>query len=305
MNLQLKSPALISLIALCFLCTPAKAQLKGENGLGDVGLQAGTISDPSLEISIPLYLYNTSRLIGGNGELIAKNFNYNMFYTGIGGSLVTKKKILNANWGASILIPFTRNRIDANSINLNSSSSLRFTDIYIQPVQLGWHLKQVDFLAGYALYLPTGKYTPGGSDNTGMGMWTNEFSAGTTIFLDDKKLWNLSTLAMYDIQSRKKDTNIRPGNILSLKGGAGKTFYEIFNAGLVYGMQFKITKDELPASLDLKKDHVYALGLEASVYIPFSSTSIGFRWENEFGAQNRFQGNNFFINIAQVIKSYE
>ncbi|MND61322.1 transporter [Solitalea canadensis] len=51
-----------------------------------------------------------------------------------------------------------------------------FTDIYLQPIQLGWHTKSADFTVDYGMFIPTGKYTLGG-ENSGLGMFINEFSA--------------------------------------------------------------------------------------------------------------------------------
>ena len=67
-------------------------------------------------------------------------------------------------------------------------------DIFLQPINLGWHLKQADFMVTYGIYFPTGKYSFGGDDNTGLGMWTHEFGAGTTIYFDPEYMGKLFDL---------------------------------------------------------------------------------------------------------------
>jgi hypothetical protein len=157
-----------------------------------------------------------------------------------------------------------------------------------------------------------------------MGILTNEFSAGTTVYFDKNKEWNFAALLSYAINSTKKNTKnneIHPGNVLSCEGGAGKTWYipvngsplpMIINAGLVYYMQFKITSDKMqvPAInasvFDLaNKDHVYALGAEANIFLPTIRSSISLRWLGETGASNRTQGNAFFIALAPYMKFFE
>lgn len=303
--------ALLALFAASSAFT-AHAQLKGDHLLGDYGLNAGTQAPPSIIAALPFYWYDASKLVRNNGERINAP-DLNVYLMGVGASVVTNLKILNANYGASLLIPFMSNRIEGNVIQ--SKTSLGFTDMYVQPVQLGWHTQRADFLAGYGIYMPTGKYEYGGRDNKGMGMWTHEFSAGTTLFLDAKKTWNLSTIMFYEIHSKKKDTTAKTGDIISLEGGIGKAFYKkipgapipmVFNVGMIYYMQFKVSSDKIPVrSLVFtgNKDRIYALGLEANFFYPKTFTSVSFRWLGEFEARNRFQGNTFFVTVGQFLKS--
>ncbi|MXV53212.1 hypothetical protein GS399_19780 [Pedobacter sp. HMF7647] len=313
--------ALIWLIAFTLLNVTAKAQLKGTHLLGDMGLQSGSQPPPSFTPAVALYNYHTSKFVTANKDEI-KAPDINMFLLGLGGSWVTNAKILGGNYGGSILIGFASSKIEGNLIA--TKSSLAFTDLYVQPLQLGWKTKQADFTFGYALYLPTGKYELGGDDNAGLGILTNEFSAGTTVYFDPKKEWNISTLLSYGINSKKKNTQdneITVGNPLTIEGGLGKTWYKpvkrtplpmIINAGAVYYMQFKTTADEMRipvisnSTFDLaNKDHIYALGAEANVFIPKIKSSIGLRWVGELGAENRTQGNSFFITIAPFITFFE
>ncbi|RAJ06611.1 hypothetical protein LX64_01738 [Chitinophaga skermanii] len=296
----------------------ANAQLKGTHVLGDMGLQSGTQAPPSVGGAVVLYDYHTSKFINGNGDKISAE-SINMFLLGLGGSVVTNQKILSGNYGASVLVGFASSKLEGNLVT--TKSSLAFTDLYVQPIQLGWKTKQADFTAGYALYIPTGKYELGGDDNAGIGMWTNEFSAGSTVYFDKKKAWNFSALFSYAINSKKKNTgnnDIHAGNLFTIEGGAGKTWYKpvqgtplpmIINAGLVYYMQYKTTTDKMtiPAisssQFDLaNKDHIYGLGAEANIFIPKIRSTIVVRWISELGASNRTQGNSFFVTLAPFTK---
>lgn len=292
----------------------AHSQLKGTHLLGDMGMQAGSQAPPSIATAVAMYNYHTSKFVTGSGSKLTAE-SINMFLLGAGGSVVTNAKILGANYGASLLVAFASSKLEGNLVS--TKSSLAFTDLYVQPVQLGWKTKQADFIAGYALYIPTGKYELGGDDNAGFGMWTNELSAGSTIHFDPKKQWSFAALFSYALNSKKKNTGdneLRAGNLLTIEGGAGKTWYKpvkgsplpmIINAGMVYYMQFKTTSDKMtiPAignsQFDLSnKDHVYGLGAEANIFIPRFRSSIALRWLGEMGASNRTQGNSFFITIA-------
>ncbi|MFT3750006.1 MAG: transporter [Agriterribacter sp.] len=310
---------MISCISL-LSCIKINAQLKGIHTLSDAGLQSGSQASPSFTLAIPVYTYHTSTLVSGKGNKIDAPA-INLVLTGISTTVVTSVKILGGNYGASVFIPFAASRIEGELVS--SKSSLAFTDMYIQPVQLGWKVKQADFICSYALYLPTGKYEWNGSNNTGLGMFTNEFSTGSTAYFDEKKQWHFSALLSYALNSKKKNTkdnSIKVGNLLSVEGGIGKTWYKpvknnplpmIINIGLVYYIQFKTSDDKMkiPAlgntAIDLgRKDKIFGLGAEANIFIPAIKSSAGIRWETEMGARNRTQGNSFFITIAPYIRFF-
>ena len=215
-------------LLVLFVCFLGNAQLKGGHILGGMGLQSGTQTPANtLSVYVPGYLYDACSLRDARGDESIANPDITMFITGVGANYVSDFKILGANYGATILLAFASNTIQGNT--LDATNSLAFTDMYVQPIQLGWHKKRADFVFSYQLYLPTGKFTAGASDNAGLGMLINEFSAGTTVFFNDKKTFHFSALASYEINGKKKDTDIKTGDILSVEGGLGKTFY-MFNA---------------------------------------------------------------------------
>jgi len=290
----------------------SNAQLKGGHILGSMGLQSGTQApEKTLSVYIPGYIYAASSLRDADGDKVGDP-NLTMFITGVGANYVSDFKILGANYGATILLAGASNTIQGSYVD--SKSDFAFTDMYIQPVQLGWHNKRADFVFSYQMYLPTGKFEVGGSNNSGLGMFMNEFSAGTTLFFNDKKTFHFSALASYEINGKKKDTDIKTGDILSIEGGLGKTFYcmnaektapkGIFNAGLIYYLQYKVSDDKIPVGnafvLEPDKDRVGGLGVEVNYLHLSSMTSAGFRWIGEINAVNRFQGNTFFITLAHV-----
>lgn len=300
----------ILFLLVCFYCN---AQLKGGHILGAMGLQSGTQTpENTLSVYVPGYFYTASSLRNANGDKAIANPDIDMTITGAGASYVSNFKILGANYGASILVAFAANTIQGN--NLNAKNSLAFTDMYVQPLQLGWHNKRADFIFSYQLYLPTGRFTAGASDNSGLGMFMNEFAAGTTLYFNDKKTFHFSALASYEINGEKKDTNIKTGDILSIEGGLGKTFYffnaektapkSFLNAGLIYYLQYKMTNDKIPLPVigvvEGDKDHVGGLGAEVNYFHIGCSTSAGLRWIAEVNAVNRFQGNTFFLTLAHV-----
>jgi hypothetical protein len=306
-----RSVIILTMFLLIGTCT--HAQLRGAHLLGQVGLQSASQGPEGLSLLVlPVYLYNTSEIKNDNGDIVNANFSLNSFAAAPGLAWVLKTKVLGGNLGGSVFLPFVSNKIQSNVVNQTSKFS--FSDSYLQPVQLGWHAKQADYLAAFTLYIPTGSFEAGSSNNSGLGMWAYEFSGGSTVYFDHKKTWNFSALFSYELNSKKKGSDTKVGDLLSIEGGLGKTFYKkskgpipvIINTGVAYYMQFKTTQDEISLDSNFvvngKKDHIYGLGPEGNIFIPGIKSFFSLRWIFETGAIDRFQGRTFLVTWVYSLK---
>src|SRR4051812_16245841 len=259
----------------------ASAQLKGHYIPGFTGLENGSQPPPSVSVAVPIYVYPTDTIKNDDGDPFGAHPNITASFTGAGLALVTNAKLLGANIGVQVIpLAFMKSRIESASLDV--PGSLAFTDIYIQPVWLGWHTPRADYTVGWGFFAPTGKWAAGATDNAGLGMWSNDSQAGSTVHLDDKHAWSTSVLATYEIHSEKKDSTLTAGDILTLEGGTGKAFYKavagtpiprIINVGAVYYGQFKVSADSgvgLLANVLLAghKDRVFGIGAEGSIFLP-------------------------------------
>jgi hypothetical protein len=80
----------------------------------------------------------------------------------------------------------------------------------------------------------------------------------------------------------------------------------IMNLEVAGYAQFKITGDngsDIPPALRGFKDHVFALGSEFNMYIAKPRLTILARYEPEFGARNRTQGQTIVFSVVWVAKS--
>ena len=78
------------------------------------------------------------------------------------------------------------------------------------------------------------------------------------------------------------------------------------NIGAAGYAQFKVTGDsgsDIPPALRGLKDRVFALGPEFNIFIPGPRLSLLARYEPEFGARNRTQGQTIVFSIVWVAKS--
>jgi hypothetical protein len=290
-----------------------QAQYKGDHIPGFAGLESGTQAPPGLYAGDLVWVYPTSTIKNNSGDKINGAGSLTSTLDVLLGSVVTNYKIFGANVGFQTAIPFIKNEIQLNSLDV--SSSFAFSDMIVSPLVLGWHFKRADVMAGYNLYLPTGSFSPTGTGNTGLGMYGNELTLGSTVHLNQKRSWNAAADFGLEFHTSKKGEDVTVGDIGTIEGGLGKTFYKkvagpvpmITNVGLAGYSQFKITADSgtgIPLALRGYKDRVFALGPEFNTFIPKPRLTLLARYEPEFGARNRAQGQTIIFSIAWVAKPF-
>jgi hypothetical protein len=295
-----------------------EAQMKGHYIPGFTGLENGSQPPPSITLALPVYVYPTDTIKNDAGDTLPVQADITASFFGLGVALVTNAKILGANVGVQVTpVAYMKSRIESASLDV--PGSFAFTDIYVQPLWLGWHTPRADYTLGWGFFAPTGEWELGGDDNSGLGMWSNDFQAGTTVHLDGKHAWKTSLLVTYEIHSHKDDTDLKVGDILTLEGGTGKSFYkpvdgtpipQIFNVGVVYYAQWKVSADRGSGPLSDRllagrKDRVYGVGVEGSVFLPKPRLLAGLRVVPEFSARNRTEGLTFLLTLAWQMKSLE
>jgi hypothetical protein len=276
------------LILVLGMVLPASAQLNTQHLKGSTGLKAGSQPPPGGYVVAPaLYFYSSDEVRDRDGDRFGPTANLDAALFGAGYSQVTTKKLFGGYYGFQILFPLgANNRIQGTEIDANPGAGL--TDSAVQPINLGWHFKRADVVTAYTLYIPTGRYTDGASNNTGQGMWGNEISIGSTVYLTETRQFHAATIASFDFQSKKEDSETKVGNAMNLDGGVGGDFLKGgLTAGISYYASFKLTDDEiagLPGILIRGKNRVFALGPEASLALARRGTVYGFvrvcyQWE--------------------------
>ncbi len=301
--------------ACCFLAVlltarPSHAQYKGDHIPGFIGLSCGTVAPPGLYVGNVVWIYPTSTVTDNAGHDVSVIGSLTSTLDVVVVSLVTNSKVLGATLGLNAAVPFIKNRIEFNSLDVNSG--LAFTDMSVGPV-FGWSLPRADITAGYTLYVPTGSFSANASGNAGLGMWGHEVTVGTTVH-DKANTWNGAVNFGLEFHSDKSGTDIHVGTLGTIEGGLGKTFYKtvggpipmIMNVGLAGYTQFKVTGDsggDIPVPLRGLKDHVFALGPEFNIFLPQTRLTLLVRYLPEFGARNRTRGQTIVFSIVWVAKS--
>ena len=310
--------SLISAILLLFLTTPLLAGYGGHNMKGDYGLLSGSQPPPGFYLMAPMYYnYDADTLRDRNGDKISiddqerGSLEANAYIFGL--IWVSEYKIFGGNYSFQVYPALTDNTFESPILGLTQSVDTGFADLYFQPFNLGWHTPRADFIAGLGIYAPTGKYEDGGDDNTGLGMWSFELFAGTTVYFDEAKNYHFSANAYYETHTEKEDSDITVGDILTIEGGLGRSFMDgAVSVGAAYYAQWKLDEDDIP-DLDLLtggrsvgKHSVYGIGPEISLPLATSKKLYGFlsaRYFWEFDAESTSEGESLVITLTFPLPS--
>ena len=303
------SRAAVTAAGVLALSGTAHAQLFTQHVKGSVGLKAGSQPPPGGYIVAPLlYFYSADDVRDRDGNQFPTTGNLDSSMFGVGYAHVTTKKILGGNYGFQVLFPVgANNRIQGTEIDANPGAGL--TDSVLVPLQIGWHSQGADANFAYTMYIPTGRYEDGATDNTGLGMWGHEFGFGTTVYLTENRQYHAATLASVTFSSKKEDSETQPGTQLQFEGGVGGDFLKGgLTFGLAYYAAFKLTDDEiegLPGILIRGKNKTFAIGPEMSLAIARKNTVYGFvrvAYFFETWARTAPQGGGLFITGTFLVK---
>jgi hypothetical protein len=99
-------------------------------------------------------------------------------------------------------------------VSLSSSGGgSGLADTFVEPVNLGWHLKRADFNAGYAFSAPTGRYSAGASNNVGSGYVGNNLTTGTTFYITKNKGTSANLATDWEIHGQRRTGSVPAGQI--------------------------------------------------------------------------------------------
>ena len=221
------------------LAVPADAQLNGSHSLGDFSVQSG--SQPALLLRRPLLSTLRHRHPQGcrrrHRPAVAERHQAASRSAAVAPMMwyVSKTKLLGANYGAMVVFPFANASLEAPAFSAQRHCGHQLFRHADPPVRSGFaHRRARTSLPGFSsTYLPA--VQRGGSDNIGKGMWTYQPFFGTTFYFDEKRSAQSRHTAYWEIHGKKKDSDVKVGQLLTLQGGLGKSF---LGGGLILGAAY-------------------------------------------------------------------
>src|SRR4029453_17073583 len=100
------------------------------------------------------------------------------------------------------------------------------------------------------------------------------------VYLNASRQWHAATLATFDFQSKKEDSETKVGNVMNVQGGLGGGFLKGgLTAGLNSYASVKLTDDQIEGFPDILirgKNKVFAVGPEVQLALAKNNTLYGF-----------------------------
>ena len=302
----------ISLFGLLVAIFAARTKAQQLLIKGEYGMMAGTTPPPGLYAGMWGSIdWGTELKTGGGDTVHGPKLTQESF-----GPLVmwvSNLKILGGDYSAVVAAPWANTRIEFPRLGQGGSSGLGFSQLWIIPFSLGWHIHDplplapggADVTVHYAFYPPTGRYTPGASDNTSLGMWCNEMSARLTAFFDKDRNWHGSASLFYDINSKKEGLDWTTGNPFTFMGGLGRSYgakNSLFSgwAGIAGYGQWQVTSTtgaDAPELARLNKTTIYGVGPEFTTLQ--GALTIRYFWQ--YGGKFSTQGQGLYVQFVMPL----
>jgi len=175
----------VSLLLLGSL--PALAQERGQYLPGFQGLNSGVQAPKGFTYANFLLSYPTETYKNAKGKSGPAEFALDLVVDMNVVAYTTGAKLLGGQVGMAAMVPVASTAVSLPRLDLGANAWGR-GDIYVEPINLGWHLNRADIKAAYGFVAPTGKYDASGSDTTTTDYWGHDVTFNVTGYLTASKL---------------------------------------------------------------------------------------------------------------------
>jgi hypothetical protein len=308
---------LIIVIALLLLggSRPIVAQQKPQWMPGQIGLNAGILPSPGYTYANITINYNAGTFNGPKGNAIPVTGTYNVWAVENISFWVAHQKVLGGNLGGNMMFPTPATGslvADITDFNLPNLSAVGggsgLADFWLTPIILGWHLKRADLQVMDSIMFPTGRYSPGASNNVGSGYLGNHLQMGTTFYITKNKGTSANLFTDWEVHGSKQgtqNTSRKPGQAFTDEWGLGqvlplkKNMSQLLQLGGVGYDQWQVTDDVGsvpvgPLILDarmLPHYSVHGAGGEIVYIAPAKNLTLNFKYIHEYSATAHTLGN--------------
>jgi len=329
MSRQIRISGFVLAVFLLTWALPLSGQQKPQWMPGQVGLNAGILPAPGFSYVNITVGYRSGAFNNSSGSAIPVTGNYNVWAVENFFYYVPDLKVLHGNLGMNlILTPATGSLaadIQTQNPGIPNLSAVAggggLADLFVTPIALGWHLKRADLLVGEGLMLPTGRYTPGATNNVGTGYFGNHLLSGSTFYITKNKGTSANLFTDWEVHGGRagtNGTNKTPGQAFTMEWGLGqvlplkKNFSQLLQLGLIGYDQWQVTANggtvpigstnfTIPAST-LPYYSVHAIGGQGTYILPMKNLTFYVKGEHEYTAYSHFVGNTIVFGGAWTLR---
>ena len=280
------------MVSVVALCGTVQAQ---HYPVGVEGILAGSVPPPGIYVKDYNYFYWSEMYKNGPSD-----FSAFAYINAVRPIWITEFKILGANYGMDVLLPFGYKDIEIGNYDLHDGH-FGLGDLYFEPLLLAWHWKQVDLAVGYSVWAPSGNFDKDEPATLGTGAWGHMFTIGATWFPTEDKTWAVSALNRYEVNHHNDDNDTTLGNTYSLEWGISKALNKTFTVGLIGYAQLQVTNDRGDGVTgdSNARPSVFGIGPEVQVVLP-KGFFLSARYAKELATENRPEGNSACFSVTKA-----
>jgi hypothetical protein len=265
---------------------------------GSEGIKGASLPPPGVYARDYNYFYSADQVNDSSGNKIGPADLDAFTYATIPRVIwITDTKFLGGFVGVDALLPFVFQQVSANMPGGPFNGSTFGIGDFFAEGTLSWHPRHFDFALASGVWAPTGDSGRPPTTRAGAGFWTFMQTAGATWYIDEAKTWAVSVLNRYEFSTEQRDTDVIPGQTYTLEWGVSKTLNKVIDVGPVGYYQQQVNPNGgAPWS---SRSRVAAVGPEISVAFPKQMLFVSLRYNYEFMAESRAQGNAITITLTK------
>ena len=268
---------------------------------------AAVAPDPGFYFRQDLYQYSagsSGRRFVQNGE-IRSELDVDASLYMLTGLWALEKEVFGAKFAWGGFIPLVYTDVSA-SVGLGATSRTfsedgwNLADPGIVPASFFWSCENWNFNLYETVSIPIGEYDKDNDINGGLNYWSFETTFATT-YLNSDSGFEFSMVLGHIYNTENNDTNYQSGQELHLELMLNQYLSETFALG-IHGFAYRqITGDSGSGAL-LGEFEGEANGIGPSLMwvtkIGNCPTIVTARWLHEFGAENRLEGDHFYLSAT-------
>ena len=215
----------------------------------------------------------------------------------------SKFKVLGATYMATFAPSYLSSNyrmnvhIDKNDQDKSSSGNAAgWGDMAIMPLGLSWTIgDNIDLSFFYTMYVPTGKYENGGSDNIGRGYWTHQFQVPFYYYMMEKST-AIFIMPTYEINGTVEDSDVKPGSRMTLEYGISQYITPWLELEVLNGHNWQVGND---SGNDIwwkdtpmyTKDKTSTVSFGVGVWPWEGRLNIRAKYAMDYGVEQRYKSN--------------
>jgi hypothetical protein len=259
---------------------------------GVEGFGAGMFPPPGTYLLNYVTYYTAGSLKDKDGNNAVPKFELDAVADVVRVIHVTDYKLLGGSIGFQAILPVVHLEV---AVPFRNQSNNGVGDLVISPLILSWHTKNLHYVVGLDVDIPTGAYKKEDLANIGRNYWTFVPIVAATYMTDSG--FEVSGKFMYDFNTMNNSTDYQSGQEFHFDYTLAQRF-NAFTAGVGGYFYKQVTDDEqfgIKVGSDGNKGQVFAIGPQFKY--DYKNMSFTFKYQKELLVENKPEGNKFWFSM--------